>query len=127
MEIIRECIEETNNLLNHRFYYLESHYQTVLVGLLRAKFGSIFSVSTEVALPYKLDNGIVFGYGKIDIILENETNIFILELKANHFKKNHKSFLGQLRRYLYHCSNPKNKTKIGILVVFGEPATVTLV
>ena len=78
MEIIRECIEETSKALNFHHYYLETHYQLVLTSLLRAKLDKSFSVSTEVVVPYKLENDFVFGYGRIDILVENKTNIFIL-------------------------------------------------
>lgn len=126
LDIIKCTIDETCKLLDTNLLYLENHYRNVLAYMLLKRLPD-YSISQEVPINYCLKNGFVFGYGRIDIVLENIDNIYILELKANVSTKqmNVDKYLGQLRRYLHHLNSPKNK--VGMLIIFnpGETKIIT--
>ena len=114
METIRDCVKKTAQLL--QAFYLEEHYQNVLAHLLEP----YFDVSLEVPVPLTLEDGFLFGMGRIDVVAKSRVTkqVYVLELKANIKMTaiNVDKARGQLERYLLHAKYPGAK---GALVFFG--------
>ena len=127
MESLRALVEKTGKALSNTECYLETHYQSVLAHFIQQEMKD-WVVSREVNLSYQLPDGFVFGFGRIDLVVENKDECIILELKANVSTKECYliKHMAQLRRYLRHY--PKKKKSLrGMLVVFspGECKIVT--
>lgn len=122
LDMIKSAIDEICELLDTNLLYLENHYRTALAHILSKRLPE-YSISQEVPINYNLSDGFIFGYGRMDIILENEQNIYILELKANVSMKqcNMDKYISQIRRYLHHLDSIKNK--IGMLIIFNAEET----
>ncbi len=118
MNWIKLAIERTAAELPGNLNYKENHFQKVLEHYLR-KFVPECVVSKEVNIPYKTSDGFVFAYGRLDLTVETDTEVVILELKANiNFYTKQKECFAQLRRYMKQVSTTK-KVK-GVLIVFGK-------
>ena len=117
MEVIKRAVDRTHTELNPEHGYQERHYQTVLQHYIR-KFLPDSVTSLEVNIPYRTTDGFVFHSGRMDIVVETETEYIILELKANiDMARSFKRAVGQTKRYLTHARS--DKIISGMLVVFG--------
>ena len=110
---IKTCVSETAQDLKDA-PYLETHYQNVLIHKLTQRG---FIVSREVTIAYKLKNNYVFGHGRIDVLLETDSCIYILELKI---QAKLAQAVGQLKRYMIHIPNPHQKIIKGAVISFNH-------
>jgi hypothetical protein len=117
MEEIKNAVERTHMELDTEYGYLEKHYQSVLCHYIR-KFLSDAVVSLEVNIPYRTTDGFCFYNGRMDVVIETQTQYIILELKAHMDKRNgFKSAIGQTKRYLSNVRTDKDL--FAVLIVFG--------
>ena len=93
-------------------YYTEQCYSNLIRKIL---LKNDFIVNTEVHCCYRTPCGISFGFGKIDILVETENEVFIIELKAN--VKSVDRSIAQVKRYMLHFNS--NKTKHGLLAMYN--------
>ena len=109
-----ECITRVlHNLpIDTSLHYTEQCYSNLIRKILLNKG---FRVNTEVHCCYRTPCGISFGFGKIDVLIETDSDIFIIELKAN-VKSTIRSVL-QLKRYMLHFKT--HKKKHGILAMYN--------
>ena len=119
MELVRkhvnECVLKTSQMLGSESY-LESCYQRVLAYYLRSS-GKYLNVNTEYQINYRLPDGYVFGYGRVDILIETfQKNIFIIEVKQKLRKLDEAR--NQLKRYVRHIKIPNGKIVDGQIVNF---------
>jgi hypothetical protein len=111
--LLFRVIEILNNLpIDTSLYYTEQCYNNLIRKLFLNKG---YQVNTEVHCCYRTPGGISFGFGKIDVLIETDTDCFIIELKAN--VKNTTRSISQLQRYLLHFKTRKNK--YGVLALFN--------
>ena len=113
MDVIKSAVAETALLLQNASY-LESQYQKVLGHLLIQRH---MNVSSEVHIAYKLPDGFVFGSGRIDLMFETDTEMYIIELKV---QGKIATTVGQLKRYMVHIDNPQQKIIRGCIVSFNH-------
>ena len=102
--------------------YNETHFQKILIRELRAcKLFSGYQVCEEVVIPYQLDDGFVFGYGRADIILRSSTRCFIIELKAGVSVKpiQMTKYRAQVRKYVTHFPVGEGFSKLGVVIIFN--------
>jgi hypothetical protein len=111
-DLVRITTVLHNLPIDTSLYYTEQCYSNLIRKIL---LNNDFIVNTEVYCCYRSPCGISFGFGKIDILVETENEIFIIELKAN--VKNVDRSISQVRRYLLHFKT--NKTKYGILAMYN--------
>jgi len=113
MEVIKKLVQ--NPGIDTSLHYTEACYQD----LLRQRFErNALHVRTEVMVPYVTEDGITFGFGRIDMLVETETEHIIIELKANVYGgKTRQRAVNQLKRYLTHYKS--NKKKLGLLVMYN--------
>lgn len=119
-EPFRKAITKTHVELPCSYKYKESHYQKALEHYIH-KFIPGVTISKEVTISFKTSDGFVFAYGRMDLVVETETEYIILELKANiniHNKLN--DVKAQLSRYMIHAETTKKVT--GLIVSFGNHA-----
>ena len=112
---IKHAVCRTNDELLIDHSYSEAQYQNALRHYLQ-KLLPHASCATEVVLPYRTTDRFVFGYGRIDILVETEDSVTIVELKIRGAK-----LLGaenQTRRYMAHYKT--EKPLFGVVVVFGS-------
>ena len=115
-------VQKVCELLPRCFDYNEIHYQKVLARELSKdmRFGS-FQISTEVNIPYCLDDGFTFGFGRADIVLENfdKRECIIIELKASVSGKfpSLNKYKAQVNKYVHHYKT--NSKKKGVVIVFS--------
>ena len=93
-------------------HYTEQCYNNLIRKILANKG---YRVNTEVHCCYRTPGGISFGFGKIDVLVETETDLVIIELKAN--VKSIDRSKSQLKRYMLHYKS--NKQKHGILALYN--------
>ena len=117
MEDITKIVENCG--LNTTLHYTEACYQN----LLRQRFERKgIHVLTEVLVPYVTQDGITFGWGRIDLLCETETEHIIIELKANVYgEKTRQRAVNQLKRYMKHFNSRKKKR--GLLVMYNTNRT----
>ena len=109
---IKECVLQTVEKLGR--IYLEVHYRIYLASLLRKKG---YTVYEEYPIIYNID-GVSIGTGRADIICKNDTESYILELKANCNQSNCilSRTINQCERYL---ANYEDKTAKGLCIFFA--------
>jgi hypothetical protein len=113
---------KTDNSLEKGLFYSEFNYQNVLLYFLIKELPSNVILSREVNIPFALDNGFAFGYGKADIVVESDSFVFILELKANVDMRYSRKYCGQVLKYAEHFNSMK--TRIPYLIVFGPTTPI---
>lgn len=117
---LRVIVQQVTKLLTPSLDYNENHYQTVMVRELQncETFNS-YQISTEVVIPYQLDDGFTFGYGRADIILQNSKRCIIIELKAGVTVKHPQilKYKAQVSKYVKHYRN--SRVKNGVVIVFN--------
>ena len=118
-EILQISSSKTDQALDKTQCYSERCYQNVLLYFLK-DLDAV--VSKEVNIPFKLDCGFTFGYGKADIVIETEEFVFILELKANVDLRYSKKYAGQVLKYAEHFQSAK--PRIPYLVIFGPSSPI---
>ena len=122
MEEIKNAVARTHLELHHEYGYQEKHYQSVLCHFIRKALPDAV-VSLEVNIPYRTSDGFCFYNGRMDVVLETETQYIILELKAHLDKRNgFKSAIGQTKRYLSNAQT--DKELCAMLIVFGGMSPV---
>jgi hypothetical protein len=109
-----ECVTEVlHNLpIDVSLHYTEQCYNNLIRKILHNKG---YQVNTEVHCCYRTPGGISFGFGKIDVLVETETEVLIIELKANVKTINRSQC--QLKRYMLHFKT--NKQKYGLLALYN--------
>lgn len=123
---LQVVVQNVTEMLPRKYDYNELHYQNVMARELKASdaFGD-YQVSTEVNIPYQLPCGFCFGYGRLDICLENrEANqCVIIELKAGVSAKypNLVKYRAQVDKYVRHYSTPCEKR--GVVIIFNPSYT----
>ena len=105
-EHLKNACVKTDQSLEKSLYYSEYNYQNVLLHFLAYEFPHQV-ISKEVSIPFKLDDGFTFGYGRADIIIESEEFIFILELKAHVDMRFCRKYCGQILKYAQHLQSEK--------------------
>ena len=119
---LQGIVQRVTKLLPASFEYNESSYQAVMARELKKSkaFGS-YLCSTEVTIPYKLDDGFYFGYGRADIILEDRKmkRCIIIELKAGTSAKYQQccKYKAQVSKYVKHYNT--SCVKRGVVVIFN--------
>ena len=109
---LRILAHRVTTLLDTSLDYNETHFQKVLIRELQnCKMFSEYQVSEEVVIPYQLEDGFVFGYGRADIVLRNATRCIIIELKAGVTIKQPqlKKYKAQVRKYCKHFNSDVKK------------------
>ena len=117
---LRILAHRVTTLLDTSLDYNETHFQKVLIRELQnCKMFSEYQVSEEVVIPYQLDDGFVFGYGRADIILLNAKRCIIIELKAGVTIKQPqlKKYKAQVRKYCKHFNS--DVKKYGVVIIFN--------
>ena len=115
---IKKATRSVDKELDRALYFTESNYQSALLHFFQLQLPSDVSVNREVHINYSLTDGHIIGSGRADIILENSTHSYILELKSNVDIKYLRKYIGQTLRYVRNYKT--NKTKIGVLIVFNS-------
>lgn len=110
---IREICKNIINDIDHTLFYSEYCYQSLLDSRLTQ---AGFTSEREVRVEFKTKDDIVYGFGLIDILIETESHLYILELKANHRYMKRKAIC-QTQRYLLHY--PTEKEKFGLVVLYN--------
>ena len=118
MEKINKCAKQTATELQSQFDFSETQFETVLYHYIQKQIPSAL-VSRQVNITYETSCGFPFGFGRLDILVETDTDYIILELKQSRYiGKIINSATVQLKKYLYFAKKP-NKTVRGMLVIFG--------
>jgi hypothetical protein len=112
----------TDQSLEKGLFYSEYNYQNVLLYFLTRELPSTVTISREVHIPFTLQNGLAFGYGKADLVVESEDFVFILELKAFVDMRYSRKYCGQVLKYAEHYNSMK--TRIPYLCVFGTTTPI---
>ena len=115
-------VKHVTELLPREFEYNETQYSKVLVReLQKSEIFKHYQISSEVNIPYQLNDGFTFGYGRADIVLENRATkqCVILELKAcvNAKYVNLQKFRSQIKKYVKHHYTESDKH--GLIVIFN--------
>ena len=121
VEILNICCNLVDKQLTRQHVYSESNYQNALIHYLIRELDPKTTICREVNIVYRLSDGFVFGSGRADIVVETDSNCYILELKANVDCKHIKKFFGQCAKYTRHYRT--NLIKTGIVVLFNCGAT----
>lgn len=117
---LRVIVQQVTKLLTPSLDYNENHYQSVLVRELQhCNIFNSYQISTEVVIPYQLEDGFTFGYGRADIILQNSKRCIIIELKAGVTVKHPQisKYKAQVSKYVKHYQNTRRKH--GIVIIFN--------
>ena len=112
-DLVRITTVLHNLPIDTSLYYTELCYSNLIRKIL---IKNDFIVNTEVHCCYRTPCGISFGFGKMDILVETENEVFIIELKAN--VKSVDRSISQVKRYMLHFKT--NKTKHGILAMYNS-------
>jgi hypothetical protein len=114
---IVKAIQRTHKELHGGFKYKEAHYQKALEHYIHKTIPGIV-ISKEVQVTYKTTDGFVFGYGRMDLVLETDTQYIIIELKAHiNMGQKRDEVKAQLARYMIHADT--NKKVRGVIAAFG--------
>ena len=119
---LRVIVQKVTTLLPPSYDYNETHYQAVLVRELQnSKTFSSYTVSSEVVIPYQLEDGFTFGYGRADLILEdrNANRCIIIELKAGVGARSQQlmKYKAQTSKYIkHHCTKCQKR---GVVIIFN--------
>ena len=111
-DLVRITTVLHNLPIDTSLHYTEQCYSNLIRKIL---LNNDFIVNTEVHCCYRTPCGISFGFGKIDILVETDNEVFIIELKAN--VKSVDRSISQVKRYMLHFKT--NKTKHGILAMYN--------
>jgi len=99
-------------LIDTSLLYTERCYQ-VLIEKLLTREG--FNVASEIYVAYETD-GILFGQGRIDLLVTLNDIVVIIELKAN--TQGIQSSIQQVKRYMKHYKSNRKKV-IGMLAMYN--------
>ena len=121
METIISILTEAADEIDTELGYPEKCYQQYLLVRLRQE---CFNAQKEVHVYYHA-NEIMFGNGRIDLLVTTPELTVIIELKANVFT--HEKSLNQLKRYLVHYKK-KTPKLVGILAMYNtdSPLEITI-
>ena len=111
-QVIAIC-ESVPSHLDTTLCYSEFCYQNLIKQLLQKN-----NIYCEVEAPvyFRTKSGINFGWGKIDILVRGESEIILVELKAN--VRSHIKPQKQLQRYLVHFES--KLPKVGLLFMYNS-------
>ena len=126
-EAIKQCIQSVEKNLEQRLHYSEANYQNALIHFLqKSEVLKTYNVMREIVVSYKLSDNFVFGHGRMDILLENDTTSIIMELKAGvgSESKNMRKYFAQCSRYMTHYETTNNK--IGYVIIFNSGCSAIL-
>ena len=118
-KVISIC-ESVPSYLDPTLGYSEYCYQTLIKQLLQKE-----NIYCEIEAPvyFKTKCGINFGWGKIDILIRGQTEVIIIELKAN--TRTYIKAEKQLQRYIVHFDS--NLPKVGLLFLYNSMARLPIV
>jgi len=125
LKLLHTACKRADEELDRNLNYTESNYQNALLHYLRKAVPDEMVCAKEVSVTYKLSDGFCFGGGRIDIICEDATSCWILELKAHADRRMIARFSGQTNRYVKHY--PTSVPKCGILIIFGSCSPIVKV
>ena len=119
---VTKICESVPSLIDTSLCYSEYCYQQLIRQLLT---GAGLNCETEAPVYFKTKgpNPINFGWGKIDVLVRGETEVIIIELKAN--VKYSLKAEKQLQRYLVHF--PTTQKKVGLLFLYNSVERYTCI
>ena len=118
MEKVIAILYEASRALDTTLGYSEHCYQTFIMTRMQQEK---LTVNKEVTCNFMFKK-IRFGYGRIDLLVTTETEVIVIELKANY--QNKAKALNQLKKYLTHY---KSRKKVrGVLAMYNCGARIEI-